>query len=56
MALGDRRAMSVLTYLQQLGISADRLETISKGDLEAITEGSEEEMNKDRRADLLLIQ
>ena len=56
MALGDKRAVSVLTYMEQLGISADRLETVSKGDLEAITEGSEEEMRMDRRADLFLVQ
>ena len=56
MALGDRRSMSVLTYLEQLGVDTGRLETISKGDLEAITEGTEGEMGKDRRADLLVIE
>lgn len=55
MALGDRRATSVTAYLEQLGIAPDRLETVSKGDLEAITEGSEEEMRMDRRADLIII-
>jgi peptidoglycan-associated lipoprotein len=55
MALGDRRANSVTAYMEQLGISADRLETVSKGDLEAITEGSENEMSRDRRADLIII-
>lgn len=55
MTLGDRRATSVTAYLQQLGISPDRLETVSKGDLEAITEGTEEQMSRDRRADLIII-
>jgi peptidoglycan-associated lipoprotein len=55
MALGDRRATSVTAYLQQLGIAPDRLETVSKGDLEAITEGSDEQMRMDRRADLIVI-
>jgi peptidoglycan-associated lipoprotein len=55
MALGDRRATSVTAYLQQLGIAPDRLETVSKGDLEAITEGSDEQMRMDRRADLIII-
>ena len=55
MALGDRRATSVTAYLEQLGIAPDRLETVSKGDLEAITEGSDEEMRMDRRADLIII-
>lgn len=55
MALGDRRANSVVTYLGQVGISGDRMETNSKGDLEAITEGSEDQMQLDRRADLIII-
>lgn len=55
MALGDRRATSVTAYLQQLGISPDRLETVSKGDLEATTEGSVEQMRMDRRAELVII-
>lgn len=55
MALGDRRATSVTAYLEQLGIAADRLETVSKGDLEAVTEGSDEQMRLDRRADLIVI-
>lgn len=55
MALGDRRANSVTAYMEQLGISPDRLETVSKGDLEAITEGSENDMSRDRRADLIII-
>lgn len=55
MALGDRRANSVTAYMAQLGIAADRLETVSKGDLEAVTEGSESDMSRDRRADLIII-
>jgi len=55
MALGDRRANSVKAYLTQLGVSPDRIETVSKGDLEAVTEGSDAEMQDDRRADLIVI-
>lgn len=55
MALGDRRAVSVLNYLTNLGIAPQRIETVSKGDLEAITEGSEEQMRQDRRADLIIL-
>lgn len=55
MALGDRRAVSVLNYLSDLGIAPQRIETVSKGDLEAITEGSEEQMRQDRRADLIIL-
>jgi peptidoglycan-associated lipoprotein len=55
MALGDRRARSVTAYLEQLGVPASRMETVSKGDLDAITEGTEEQMRRDRRADLVII-
>jgi peptidoglycan-associated lipoprotein len=55
MALGDRRAGSVTAYLEQLGISPDRLETVSKGDLDAVTEATDEQMRNDRRADLIII-
>ena len=56
MALGDRRAGSVVAYLTQLGVAPGLMETVSKGDLEAITEGSEEQMRMDRRADLVIIR
>jgi len=55
MALGDRRANSVRQYIEQLGIDSARIETVSKGDLEAITEGSDLEMQQDRRADLIVV-
>lgn len=56
MALGDRRAGSVVAYLQQLGVSPDRMETVSKGDLEAMTEATEEQMKTDRRGDLIIVR
>lgn len=55
MALGDRRATSVTGYLEQLGVSATRMETVSKGDLDASTEGTEAQMQLDRRADLIVL-
>lgn len=55
MALGDRRASSVVAYLTQIGVSASRMETVSKGDLEALTEANEQQMQMDRRADLVII-
>jgi peptidoglycan-associated lipoprotein len=55
MALGDRRATSIVAYLGQVGVTQDRMETVSKGDLEAITEGSDDQMQLDRRADLIII-
>ncbi len=56
MTLGDRRARSAYSYLESLGLSTDRMETVSKGDLEAVTEGTEEDMRLDRRADLIILQ
>jgi peptidoglycan-associated lipoprotein len=55
MALGDRRANSVKAYLVQLGVTSDRIETVSKGDLEAATDGTEAQMQQDRRGDLLIV-
>tara|TARA_B100001013_G_scaffold307446_1_gene210991 strand:- start:5 stop:538 length:534 start_codon:yes stop_codon:yes gene_type:complete len=56
LSLGDRRANSVEHYLSNLGISPSRIETVSMGDLEAVTEGSESHMQEDRRADLIVIK
>jgi len=56
LALGDRRANGVKDYLVSLGIDPSRIETLSKGDLEALAEGSEEQMANDRRADLIVVR
>jgi len=56
LSLGDRRANSVNQYLSNLGISPTRIETVSMGDLEAITDGSESQMQEDRRTDLIVIE
>ncbi len=56
LGLGDRRATSVKDYLVSLGISASRLEVLSKGDLEAVQGGTEAEMAHDRRAELIVIR
>jgi len=56
LGLGDRRANGVKEYLVTLGVDASRMETLSKGDLDAITEGSEEQMSNDRRADLIIVR
>ena len=56
LALGDRRANSVKQYLTSLGVEPKRIDTLSRGSLDAtrglsITQGA-----KDRRADIKLIQ
>ena len=56
LALGDRRAASVREFLLQLGIEPNRVETVSKGDLEAVTDGNDRQMAQDRRADLIVVQ
>lgn len=55
LALGDRRAASVRDYLVQLGIAANRIESVSRGDLEASTEASDAGMQDDRRVDVLIL-
>jgi peptidoglycan-associated lipoprotein len=52
MSLGDRRAQSVKNYLVKAGVSTDRLETLSKGSLEATKNGTDEQAQHDRRVDL----
>jgi len=56
LGLGDRRAGAVKDYLTSLGIDGSRLEILSKGDLEAIVGGSEQEMAHDRRAELVILK
>jgi len=55
LALGDRRANSVKSYLIEMGIAPSRIEVNSKGDLEAVDGADKEARKKDRRADLLIL-
>jgi peptidoglycan-associated lipoprotein len=55
LSLGDRRANSVKKYLQSIGVPATKLETLSKGSLEANKEGGEQVWAKDRRVDLVVV-
>lgn len=54
LGLGDRRANSVKRYLVTLGVPADRIETVSKGSLEAAKNADDATMAKDRRVDLVV--
>ena len=56
LGLGDRRANAAKKYLETLGISASRIEVVSKGDMEAIENGSDADMAKDRRADIIFLK
>lgn len=55
LSLGDRRAASAKKYLQSLGVPADRVETLSKGSLEASKNADEATMAKDRRVNLIVV-
>jgi peptidoglycan-associated lipoprotein len=56
LALGERRAQSVRQFLENLGVPAHRMQTNSKGDEEATTSGTAEQMANDRRADLIVVR
>jgi peptidoglycan-associated lipoprotein len=56
LGLGDRRAQAVKSFIQKLGIPADKLETLSKGSLGASEKGTEEQMSKDRRVDFVVLK
>jgi peptidoglycan-associated lipoprotein len=56
LGLGDRRAAAAKQFLGTLGISTDRLETLSKGSLEAVKDADKGAAAKDRRVDLVVIQ
>jgi peptidoglycan-associated lipoprotein len=56
LGLGDRRASAVREFLVSLGIDANRIEVLSKGDLEATQGGTEQQMAFDRRAELVVLR
>lgn len=56
LALGERRAQSVRDYLVTLGIAPDRVQTLSKGDLEATETREESQLQQDRRTDLVILR
>lgn len=55
LGLGDRRATSALDYLATLGVDESRLETLSKGDLEATRDADEATMAQDRRVEFVIL-
>ncbi|MBI5769005.1 MAG: OmpA family protein [Verrucomicrobia bacterium] len=54
LGLGDRRANAVKKYLLSIGVAADKLETLSKGSLDAKPNADAATMEKDRRVDLIV--
>ena len=56
LSLGDLRANSVALYLEDLGISSNRIHTLSVGSLEANIGLTKTNAKIDRRADLILLK
>ena len=56
LGLGDRRAGAAKQFLGTLGVSADRLETLSKGSLEAAKNAESGAAANDRRVELVVIK
>ncbi len=56
LGLGDRRAGSAREYLETAGVDPNRLETSSKGDLEAVENADESQMALDRRVELVVLK
>jgi peptidoglycan-associated lipoprotein len=56
LSLGDRRANAAKKYLGTIGVAAERLETLSKGSLEATKSSAEAVMAKDRRVEFVILK
>ncbi len=56
LGLGDRRANAAKKYLGTIGVPAEKIETVSKGSLEAAKEADEATMQKDRRVELIILK
>jgi peptidoglycan-associated lipoprotein len=56
LGLGDRRANASKSYLGKIGVTATKIETLSKGSLEAKEKGSAEEMTQDRRVEIIILK
>jgi len=56
LGLGDRRASAARQYVQSLGVTANRLEIRSKGDLDSIENAAEDQMSKDRKVEVIILK
>jgi peptidoglycan-associated lipoprotein len=56
LGLGDRRASAAKKYLLSMGVSPDKVETLSKGSEEAKKNADELTMSKDRRAEIVVVK
>ncbi len=56
LGLGDRRAGAAKQYLTGKAVDAKKLETLSKGSLDATKGGTEEQMGKDRKVSIVILK
>ena len=56
LALGDHRAAESKKYLIQIGVAADKIETLSKGSEEAKKNADDASAAKDRRDELVVLK
>jgi peptidoglycan-associated lipoprotein len=56
LGLGDHRATAAKKYLASIGVSPDKLETLSKGSEEAKKNADDATMAKDRRDELVILK
>ncbi len=55
LGLGDRRSSAAKRYLLSIGVAADRVETLSKGSLEASKNADATTMGQERRVNLVVV-
>jgi peptidoglycan-associated lipoprotein len=56
LGLGERRAGAAKKFLTSQSVDLKKLETTSKGSLEAAKSGTDEQMGKDRRVELIVLK
>ena len=56
LGLGDHRASEAKKYLISIGVTADKIETASKGSEEAKKNADDATMTKDRRDELVVLK
>ena len=56
LGLGDRRAGAARSYLTGKSVDAKKLESLSKGSLDAAKNGNEEQMGKDRKVEIVILK